>query len=104
MRSISRSVVGYSMSLLHCLLDAVPMLRTQDIPTTILCATMAGLCRLVIDGVLIVVSEFLACLNIPDRHNPDDPPELFGVAVWVTRMIDITCRVLGRTSINGITL
>jgi hypothetical protein len=65
---------------------------------------MAGLCGLVIDLVLIVVGEFLARLNIPDRHNPDGVAELFRVAVWVTRMIDITCSVLGRTSINGIPL
>jgi hypothetical protein len=83
------------------LLDAVPIVRTQDIPTTMLRTAMAGLYGLVIDPVPVVVGEFLACLNIPDRHNPDSMPELFRVAVWVTRMIDIPCRVLARTPINA---
>jgi hypothetical protein len=65
---------------------------------------MAGLCGLVIDTVLIVVREFLTCCDIPDRHHPDGVVELFRVAVWVTRMIDIACRVLRRTPINGIPL
>ena len=86
------------------LLEAVPVLGTQDIPTAIFRATMAGLCGFVIDLVLLVVGEFLACLNIPDRDNPDGVAKLFRVTVGVTRMIDITCRVLGRTPINGIAL
>src|SRR6266581_3311902 len=90
------------MLLRRWLLEAVPIVRTQDIPATILCAAMAGLWRLVIDLALIVVGEFLACLHIPDRHNPDGVAELFRVAVWVTRMIDVACRVLGCISINGI--
>ena len=65
---------------------------------------MAGLWGLIIHLIAVIVREFLACLDISDRHNPDDTLELFGVAVWVTRMIDIACRVLGRTPINGITL
>jgi hypothetical protein len=47
------------------MLDTVPIVRTKDVATTILCTTMAGLCRLVIDLILIVVGEFLARLNIP---------------------------------------
>ena len=86
------------------MLEAVPILRTKDIPTTLLCATMAGLCGLIIDLVFIIVGEFLACHDIPDRYNPDRVAELFRVTVWVTRMIDIACRVLGRTPINGIPL
>ena len=86
------------------LLEAVPMLRTQDIPTTILCTAMAGLWGLIIQLVAVVVREFLACPNIPNSDNPDDAPELFGLAVGVTRMIDIACRVLRRTPINGIPL
>jgi hypothetical protein len=83
------------------LLDTVPILRTQDIPTTMLRATMAGLWGLIIQLVAIVVREFLACLNIPNRYNPDDAPELFRLAVWVTRMINIACRVLACTPVNG---
>src|SRR2546428_518883 len=49
MRSILRSVVGYSMSIPRCLLDTVPILGTKDIPTTILRAAIAGLCGFVID-------------------------------------------------------
>ena len=49
-----------------------------------LCTAMAGLWRLIIQLVAIVVREFLACLDISDRHNPDGVAELFGVAVWVT--------------------
>ena len=86
------------------LLDAVPMLRTQDIPTTILCAAMAGLWGLIIQLIPVVVGEFLTCLNIPGRHNPDDTPELFGLAVGLTRVINIACRVLAHTPINGISL
>ena len=53
-------------TLLRCwLLDAVPMLGTKDIPTTMMRAAIAGLCGLVIDLILIVVSEFFAGLNIP---------------------------------------
>ena len=65
---------------------------------------MTRLCGLIIDLVLIVVGKFLSCLNIFDRYNPDGVAELFRVAVWVTRMVDKTCRVLKRTPINGITL
>jgi hypothetical protein len=65
---------------------------------------MAGLGGLIIQLVAVVVREFLPCLDIPDRYNPDRIPELFGLAVWVTRMIDIPCRVLARTPINGIAL
>ena len=92
------------MSLRRWLLDAVPILRHEDIPTTILRPAMAGLWGLIIQLIAVVVREFLACLDIPDRDNPDDTPELFGLAVWVTRMVDIACRVLGRTPINGIPL
>src|SRR5262245_44575785 len=88
----------------RCLLEVVPILRTQDIPTTMLRATMAGLCRLIIQLVAVVVRKFLAYLNIPNRYNPDDAPELFSLTVWVTRMIDITCHVLRRTPINGVLL
>src|SRR5882762_1520518 len=101
MRSISRLVVGYSMSLPHCLLEMVPILRTQDIATTILCTTMAGLWGLIIQLVSVIIGEFLPCRDIPDRHNPDGVAELFRVAVWVARMINIACPVLGRTPING---
>ena len=65
---------------------------------------MAGLCGLIIQLVSVIIGEFLPCYDISDRYNPDDTPELFGVAIWVTRMIDIACRVLGRTPINGIAL
>jgi hypothetical protein len=65
---------------------------------------MAGLWGLVIDLVLIVVREFFSWCDIPNRHNPDGVAKLFGVAVWVTRMIDIACRILGRTPINRILL
>jgi hypothetical protein len=82
----------------------VPILGTKDIPTTMLRAAMAGLCRLVIHLIAIVVGEFLLCRDIPNRDKPDGVAELFCVAVWVTRMIDIPCRVLGRTPINRITL
>jgi hypothetical protein len=86
------------------LLEVVPIFGSKDIPTTILCAAMAGFCRLVIDLVLIIVGEFLTRLNVPDRYNPDGVAELFRVAVGVTRMIDIACRILGHTAINGISL
>ena len=59
-------------------------MRTKDVATTMVCATMAGLCGFIIDLVLIVVGEFLACCDIPDRHNPDGVAKLFYVAVWVT--------------------
>ena len=65
---------------------------------------MAGLWGLIIQLVAVVVREFLAYLNIPHRYNPDDVSELFGVTVWVTRMIDIACCVLARTPINGVAL
>jgi hypothetical protein len=86
------------------LLDAVPILRTQDISTTMLRPTMAGLWGLLIDPVPIVVREFLTCLNILARHNPDGVAKLFGLAVWVTRMVDKACGVLERTPINSIPL
>jgi hypothetical protein len=38
---------------------------------------MTRLCGLIIDLVLVIVREFLTCLNIPDRHNPDGVAELF---------------------------
>src|SRR5262245_47214450 len=85
----------------RCLLEVVPIMGTQDIPATILRATKAWLYGLVIHLIPVVVGEFLTCLNISDRHNPDDTPELFGLAVGLTRMIDITCRVLARTPVNG---
>jgi len=88
----------------RCLLEVVPILRTKDIPTTLLRATIAGLWGLIIHLIAVIVREFLTCPNIPDRHNPDDTPELFGLAVWVTRMVDIACRVLACTPINSIAL
>jgi len=66
-----------------------------------MCAAMAGLCGLIIDLVSVVVGEFLTCLDIPDRDNPDRIPELFCVAVGITRMVDKACRVLGRIPVNG---
>ena len=86
------------------MLDAVPILRTEDIATTMLCAAMARIVGIVFVIIAVIIGEFLTCLDIPDRDNPDDTPELFGVAVWVTLMIDIPCRVLGRISIDGIPL
>ena len=65
---------------------------------------MAGLWGFIIQLVAVIVREFLACRDIPDRYNPDDPPELLGLAVWVTRMVDKACCVLGYISIDGITL
>jgi len=88
----------------RCLLEMVPISRTKDVATTMLCTTMAGLWGLIIHLIAVIVREFLTCRDIPDRYNPDDMPELFCLAVWVTRMIDITCRVLARTPINGIPL
>ena len=86
------------------LLDAIPILRTQDIPTTMLCAAMAGLCGLGIHLIPVVVGEFLPCLDILDCHKPDGIAKLFCVAVWVTRMINIACRILARAPIKGIAL
>ena len=62
---------------------------------------MAGLWGLIIQLVAVVVGEFFTCLYILDRHNPDDAPELFGVAVGLTRMIDLPCRVLVCAPIKG---
>ena len=76
------------------MLDMVPILGTQDIPTIILCTAMTGLCGLVIHLIPVVVREFLACRDIPDRYNPDDTPELFGVTVGLTRMINTDYSVL----------
>jgi hypothetical protein len=86
------------------LLDTVPIVRTKNIAATMLRTTMAGLCRLVIQLVAVVVGEFLAWLNIPHCDNPDDTPELFCVAIGLTRMVDIACRVLGRTPIKSVAL
>ena len=91
--------------LLRCSrLEAVPILGTEDIPTTMLRAALAGLWGLIIELVSVVVGEFLAGRDIPDCDNPDGVAELFGVAVGFTRVVDIACRVLGRTPIQGITL
>ena len=92
------------MLLRGCLLDAVPTVRREDVATTMRRTAMAGLWGLLIDPVAVVVREFLTCRDIPDRHNPDSVAKLFRLAVWVTRMIDIACRVLARTSIKGIAL
>ena len=62
---------------------------------------MAGLWGLIIHLIAVIVREFLTCLDIPDRHKPDGVAKLFCVTVWVTRMVDITCRILGRTPINS---
>jgi hypothetical protein len=86
------------------LLHTVPILRTKDIPTTLFCAAMTGLRGLVIKLVAVIVGEFLACPNIPDRYNPDGVAKLFRVAVGLTRMIDIACCVLEHTPIKGIAL
>ena len=64
-------------------------------------AAMAGLWGLIIHLIAVIVREFLACLDIPGRHKPDGVAELFCVAVWVTRMVNIACRVLARTPVNG---
>jgi hypothetical protein len=45
---------------------------------------MAGFGGLIIHLIPVIVREFLTCPNISDRYNPDDTPELFGLAVWVT--------------------
>ncbi len=81
------------MFLRRWLLDAVPILGTKDIPTTILRAAIAGLCGLIIALVSVVVGKFLSCLDISDRYNPDGMTELFRVAVGITRMIDRACGV-----------
>ena len=65
---------------------------------------MAGLCGLIIYLVSVVVGEFFPCLDILDCHKPDDTPELFRVAVGLTRMIDKACGVFRRIAINGIAL
>jgi hypothetical protein len=68
----------------RCLLDTVPIFGCEDIPTTMLRATIAGLCGLVIHLIPVVVGEFLPCRDIPDRHKPDGVAELFRVAVGLT--------------------
>src|SRR5207302_3559733 len=86
------------------LLDAVPIVRTQDIHTTMLRTAMAGLWRLIIHLIAVIVREFLTCRDTFDCHKPDSVAELFRVAVWDTRMVDKACCVLARTPIKGITL
>ena len=86
------------------LLDTVPILRTEDVATTMLCAAMARVAFIVFVIIAVIIREFLACPNILDRHKPDGVAELFRVAVWVTRMIDKACCVVGYISIDGITL
>ena len=68
----------------RCLLEMVPISRTKDVATTMLCTTMAGLWGLIIHLIAVIVREFLAYLDIPDRHNPDGVAELFCVAVGLT--------------------
>ena len=65
---------------------------------------MARLWGLIIDLVLIVVGEFLACHDIPDRDYPDGVAELFGMTIDLTRMVHKVCRVFRRISINRIPL
>ena len=86
------------------LLDAVPILGTKDIPTTMMRTAMARVVCIVFVIIAVIRGEFLACPNILDRHKPDGVAKLFRVAVGVTRMVDIACGVLGRIAIKGIPL
>jgi len=87
-----------------CLLQAVPILGTKDITTTMLCAAMAGTVCIAFVLITVIIGEFVSCLDILDRHNPDGVAKLFRLAVWITRMIDIACSVLASIPINGIAL
>ena len=86
------------------LLDTVPILRTEDVATTMLCAAMARVAFIVFVIIAVIIREFLACPNILDRHKPDGVAELFRVAVGLARMVDKSCCVLARMPINGIPL
>ena len=51
----------------------------EDVATTMRRAALAGLGRLVIELVLIVVGQFLSSLDIPQHHDRDSVAILF---VW----------------------
>ena len=76
-------------------------MRCEDVATTMWRTAMAGLGRLVIELVLIIVGQFLSSLDIPQRHNPDSVAILFRVAVGIARMIDVARCVLGGIPIKG---
>ena len=52
----------------------------------------------------IVVAQFLTCLNIPYRHDPDGTLGDHGFAVRLAGMVDIASRILQRLPINIIAL
>src|SRR5262249_32043072 len=54
---------------------------------------MAGICRFVINLIPLVIGEFLACLHMPYGDNPNNGAELCRLAMGITRMIAIACRV-----------
>jgi hypothetical protein len=52
--------------------------------------------------IAIVVRQLLACLNIPERHNPNGVSRFLDLTVRVTRMIDIPCGIVQCLAINRV--
>jgi hypothetical protein len=52
----------------------------------------------------VVVTQFLACLNIPYSHNPDGALGNDSFAVWIAGMVDVASLILQRLAIDVIAL
>jgi hypothetical protein len=69
----------------------VPILLPQDIPTAIFGSTPT---TVVLGGIPIVITQFLAVLNITFGHNPYSTFGDVDFAVGITGMVDVAGGVL----------
>src|SRR6267143_1479904 len=70
-------------------LDHSPILLREDVSATVLGATGTGLFSLFIKLVAIIKGQFLACFDVPQRHNPDGTGGRVDFTIRIAGMVDI---------------
>src|SRR5262249_52972228 len=77
-----------------------PVLTPEDIATTDFSATMTGEFFVVSGIIAVVEAQFFSGLDVPAGDNPDRLRRVFYDTIWITGMVDITCRISQRCPVN----
>jgi hypothetical protein len=88
--------------LLHFPRDVSPIRLIQDVPATLRGPAGTRTVLVAVESVSVIVGQFLAVLNVPERHDPDMTPDDIRCAIGVAGMIDIPCQVRECLAVNRI--
>src|SRR4030095_2911406 len=76
----------------------------KNVPATVFSTAGTGICGSIIKLVAVIVGEFCACGDVPQRDNPDGTGGQLRATVGLTRMIDVAGFIAECLPVNIIAL